>query len=403
MFERLGEIVENNERFHSDDDCPEVFMWFPMDKNYIGPASLNENNEEKTERLIKLTKYTRTQLHRITSGLDATGEERLLEYLELKDSIIELNALLAACEGDSSENSEKAKNGVNEVNKTISGLSFDALVTEIFIDNQFKVGVQKVLTPWIDCLEKEAFKISDKPKSFEEAREHEREAVIFAKEVRKANKLLSKMEGEANNQTNKLFSSQLIEDQKTRFRHIAQSAANKVEKTRNVIQNWGFFLELKGEADQLLESSRSVFPALERIQNKELDENDYANGLPLILDSYISGMEMICQDPDKPSTMESCVKQKSDWQTLQNDLKKASNILKKISGCTEKTPAHQEVWKQTTRLKKVIGCVDKLIENLVILLTSWSLVAVSEKEDNLDFQPIIAFLQTYESSFALCN
>ena len=70
----------------------------------------------------------------------------------------------------------------------------------------------KVLTPWIDCLEKEAFKISDKPKSFEEARlmiklifffflqqifiyiyiynhtfllhrEHEREAVIFAKEV----------------------------------------------------------------------------------------------------------------------------------------------------------------------------------------------------------------------------
>ena len=37
----------------------------------------------------------------------------------------------------------------------------------------------KVLTPWIDCLEKEAFKISDKPKSFEEARLMIKLIVVF--------------------------------------------------------------------------------------------------------------------------------------------------------------------------------------------------------------------------------
>jgi len=234
MFERLGEIVLNNERYISDDDLPEIFVWFPMDKNYIGPGLLNESTEQKTERLIKLTKHVRTQLHRITSGLDATGEERLMEYLELRESVLDLENLLKECSQETTEKTEKAKNGVNEVKRTIEGLDFGKLVEEIYTENKFMAGIDQVLKPWFTDLEKEAFKNIDKPADFETARVHEKDAVRFAKEVRRANKVLTAMEQDAETQSNKRFAMDLIEDEKLRFRHIAQSAASRVENTRRI-------------------------------------------------------------------------------------------------------------------------------------------------------------------------
>jgi len=54
-----------------------------------------------------------------------------------------------------------------------------------------------------------------------------------------------------------------------------------------VIQNWGFFLEMKGEAETLLENAKLIFPELDKKETKPLDETDYMNGLPLVLNNYV--------------------------------------------------------------------------------------------------------------------
>jgi len=399
MFERLGEIIENNERYISDDELPEVFMWFPMQKNYIGPGLLNETSEQKTDRLIKLSKHVRSQLHRITSGLDATGEERLLEYLEMRDYIGELNSMLGECAKEPSPSFEKAKSGVTEITKTIQGISFENLVEEIFQDNQFRIGVDKVLRPWIADLEKDAFAVKNKPETFDEAREQERDAVIFAKEVRRANKLMTKLEEDAKQQSNKLFSSQLVEDQKIQFRHIAQAAATRVEQTRNLILRWDFFLEVKREADNLLNTVTNMFPGT-NVELITLEENEYETGLPDVLTNFIRVVEEVAGKPVKPVSLEDCENINLNLAQLRIELKKGSVTLEKISECTEKTPSHQTVWDQTTRLKKVDSTVDSQRQNIHTLTNRWKKVDQSCKEDDLDFQPLLSFMAYFSECFA---
>ena len=58
-------------------------------------------------------------------------------------------------------------------------------------ENEFMNGLQEQLVPWMDKGEKVTNVSLDKPKSFEEARETEKQCVFFAKDVRKANKMLA--------------------------------------------------------------------------------------------------------------------------------------------------------------------------------------------------------------------
>jgi len=388
--------VENDERYISEDDLPQVMTWFPMQKNYIGPAQTNETAEEKTGRLIKLTKHVRTQLHRITSGLDAIGEERLLEYLEIRESIGELETLLTQCnDSNNSESLEKASSGVREVKNTIRGVDFDQLVEEIFVHNQFRVGVEKILKPWISELEKEAFKSKDKPLSFDDARELEKKAVTFAKEVRKANKLITRLEAEAEKQSNKLFSRQLVEDLMTQFRHVAQSAANGVEQTRNVILKWGFFLEMKKESDDLYDNVVRLFPDV-KPELISLGEDEYDTGLPMVLTNFISMLGAVSTQEFKPESLESASKIKTDLQSLAEQQKKGAKILEKISECTEKTPSHQTVWNQTGQLKKSSSVLQIKLDKLTALEASWRILHKSMVEDSLEFQPLLSFMQTYQ-------
>ena len=79
------------------------------------------------------------------------------------------------------------------------------------IENEFNVGLAKNLTPWIDILEKESSKQLEKPDNFEHAREIERQAVVFAKEVRKANKLMQTLENNVEQlPENKMWAGQQI-------------------------------------------------------------------------------------------------------------------------------------------------------------------------------------------------
>ena len=61
-------------------------------------------------------------------------------------------------------------------------------------ENEFMNGLQQQLVPWMDKGEEVTNVPLEKPKSFEQAREIEKQCVFFAKDVRKANKLLAKVE-----------------------------------------------------------------------------------------------------------------------------------------------------------------------------------------------------------------
>ena len=66
--------------------------------------------------------------------------------------------------------------------------------TDMKNENEFMNGLQQQLVPWMDKGEKVTNVPLEKPKSFEAARETEKQCVLFAKDVRKANKLLAKVE-----------------------------------------------------------------------------------------------------------------------------------------------------------------------------------------------------------------
>ena len=61
-------------------------------------------------------------------------------------------------------------------------------------ENEFMNGLHQQLVPWMDKGEEVTNVPLEKPKSFEQAREIEKQCVFFAKDVRKANKLLAKVE-----------------------------------------------------------------------------------------------------------------------------------------------------------------------------------------------------------------
>ena len=74
---------------------------------------------------------------------------------------------------------------------TIDILKF---ATDMKNENEFMNGLQEQLVPWMDKGEKVTNLPLEKPKNFEEARETEKQCVFFAKDVRKANKLLANVE-----------------------------------------------------------------------------------------------------------------------------------------------------------------------------------------------------------------
>ena len=85
-------------------------------------------------------------------------------------------------------------------------------------ENEFMNGLQQQLVPWMDNGEKVTNVALEKPKSFEQARETEKQCVLFAKDVRKANKLLAKVEEAAKRLARyQTTADQQIEEQVNKF------------------------------------------------------------------------------------------------------------------------------------------------------------------------------------------
>jgi len=409
MFERLGEIYANKEKFASEAEEPPVFLWFPRksDYDYIPPALLNESVDHKIDRVIKLAKSARSDLAQICSG-DLEIEVQIIRFFELKDVLEEYKGLLKECEGhpDSKEPSinekvGKAKHILDEVVKAVAETKTESFTIKIRIENEFKTGLEKNLIPWINDLEIESLKQLEKPENFEHAREIERNSVVFAKEVRKANKLLSNLEGSIESLPDKkLFATQQIQDQKTRFRNIATIAATRVETMRDLLINWNFFMETKGEADRLTETTQKMFELEPLSDDFKIDENDFVHGLPKVLLGWVHLTESVLNKPPKPIDLDKSIALQDLFKKFCAVAELASKLLEKIEECTEKTPSHQEVWNQRLKMKKILEKSKELAGNLDKLCARWKSLNASESSDNIDFQPLMQFLDFYNECYA---
>merc|ERR1739844_769779 len=124
--------------------------------------------DNKVDRVIKMAKAARTEMVQLSSG-DLEFEEQVINFFGLQDNLTEYLDLLKNCDSyDSQESKEKVAKGrgiIKEVNESFKAVNLEDTTKQM-------------------VLEKESFKTLDKPESFAHAQEIEKEAVLFAKEVR---------------------------------------------------------------------------------------------------------------------------------------------------------------------------------------------------------------------------
>ena len=88
----------------------------------------------------------------------------------------------------------KCRAGLVDYQANVNTIDILKFATDMKNENEFMNGLKEQLVPWMDKGEKVTNAPLEKPKNFEEARETEKQCVFFAKDVRKANKLLVKVE-----------------------------------------------------------------------------------------------------------------------------------------------------------------------------------------------------------------
>jgi len=119
MFDRLGEIVSNNERYEDEyNSLPDVFKWFPKQEDFVPPPPIDETSIEKMDRISAAVKTGRNEISDILYG-DTFAEEKVIRSLELKREADLLKALFQECESDSSC---KSGEGSEQLAKCRAGL-----------------------------------------------------------------------------------------------------------------------------------------------------------------------------------------------------------------------------------------------------------------------------------------
>eukprot|EP00088_Acartia_fossae_P009278 TRINITY_DN14484_c3_g1_i2.p1 TRINITY_DN14484_c3_g1~~TRINITY_DN14484_c3_g1_i2.p1 ORF type:complete len:288 (+),score=92.13 TRINITY_DN14484_c3_g1_i2:42-866(+) len=245
MFDRLAEIVISGEKYEAESELPPLMTWFPKQEDFIPPPPKDETSLEKMERISTSIKTGRNEINDILYG-DTNGEEKVIRSLELKREAEALKVLFQECENDpstkSGEGSEqlgKCRASLIEYQANTSTLDPIKFASEMKHDNEFRIGLENLLTPWIDIMEGTANQSLVKPTSFDHARDVEIDCVKFAKEVRRANKMLAKVEESAKKLScGQTTAEQKIEAQRMRFKKIAGVAASRVEGLRDLLIRW---------------------------------------------------------------------------------------------------------------------------------------------------------------------
>ena len=153
----------------------------------------------------------------------------------------------------------KCKAGLIDYQANVNTIKFEKFATDMKNEQEFLNGLQNQLVPWMNEAEIVANKALEKPTGFENAREIEKQCVMFAKDVRKANKLLGKID-EASKRLARYQTTaeQQIEEQvreisreriltlvlssilqRMRFKKIASVAASRVESMRDLLIRLG--------------------------------------------------------------------------------------------------------------------------------------------------------------------
>jgi len=249
MFERLGEIIATNERYEGDendhDALPPIFWWFPKQEDFIPPPPTDESCLEKMDRISSTIKLSRNEITEIMYS-DISPEEKIIRTMEIKREAENIKQLFKECEsdpdtkkGDVGELLAKCRAGLVDYQANVNTMDVAKFALDMKNENEFLNGLKEQLIPWMDNAEKVTNVSLEKPKSFEEARATEKKCVMFAKEVRKANKLLGKVEEAAKRLARyQTTAEQQIEEQRMRFKKVASVAASRVESMRDLLIRW---------------------------------------------------------------------------------------------------------------------------------------------------------------------
>merc|ERR1712008_19111 len=261
MFERLGEIVTTGERGKSCEDdheeLPAIFWWFPKQADYVPPPPVDETAAEKMERISATIKLSRNEITEIMYT-DITPEEKIIRTLEIKRESVAIVQLFKECEadpeakkGNNADMLAKCKAGLVDYQANVNTIDVCKFASDMINEAMFKNGLHQQLVPWMDQGEVTANNPLSKPNNFEEARETESKCVKFAKEVRRVNKLLAKVEeGSKKLASKQTTAEQEIEEQRVRFKKIASVAATRVESMRDLLIRWEE-MTISGDKDAL--------------------------------------------------------------------------------------------------------------------------------------------------------
>merc|ERR1712062_300131 len=249
MFERLGEIEANNERYTGDendhDSLPAIFWRFPNQEDFVPPPPTDETCLEKIDRISSTIKTSRNEITEILYS-DSSPEDKIIRSMEITREAQHIAELYKECEASKeagkpeiSELLAKCKAGLIDYQANVNTIKFEKFATDMKNEQEFLNGLKNQLVPWMDEAELMANKPLEKPTGCENAREIEKQCVMFAKDVRKANKLLGKID-EASKRLARYQTTaeQQIEEQRVRFKKIASVAASRVESMRDLLIRW---------------------------------------------------------------------------------------------------------------------------------------------------------------------
>jgi len=248
MFERLGEIYTNKEVYLTDldhDEVPALFWWFPNQDDFNPPPPADETAVEKMERISSTIKLSRTEITDIMYS-SISPEDKIIRALEIKQESDLLLNLFKECEkdpdskkGDAAEMFSKCKSGLADYTTNVKTMDPMKFANDMIAESEFYNGLNALLIPWIEDAEKITTNSLEKPTSFEHAQQVEKNCVLFAKDVRKANKMLAKIDELAKTLVNnKTTAEQRVEEQRVKFKNIASVAASRVESMRDLLIRW---------------------------------------------------------------------------------------------------------------------------------------------------------------------
>ena len=159
-------------------------------------------------------------------------------------------------------------------------------------------------------------------------------------------------------------------------------------------------ISCSGELDRLSETTWKMFGADPLGEEFKIEENDFVHGLPKIMNGWLHLAENILSNPPKPSNLDRSVELHDLMKKFCAVSELANKQLEKIEECTEKTPSHEQVWAQRQRMKKILQKTKTMTSRLEMLGNRWTILNESESSDNLDFQPLVSFLNFYTECYA---